>query len=246
MEKEASTQFSMTHAGQRHTVTLSKDLFMNTTENVFWEIRRLAAGIRARHGKAGQALALQITHRVRSLPGWEIMLGHNETDQFIELEPGCAAFGARSLWKELYEKERADGVSFVTSRPWHAADDTPPATHSPPKTPPRAASGDLRPTHLLYRHRAYPITEKPIVVGKGDSSIGVSISIQEEQTGVSKRHCSVQLQGDHVFLTDHSTDGTFVDDVPVGGTVVLKLGQVIQVGSPGETLELIAVEPDET
>jgi hypothetical protein len=243
MQKEVSTQSSMTYAGKRYTVTLSKDLFMNDTEAVFWEFRRLVAGLRARHGRPGQSLAIQITQRIRSLPGWELMLGHTEADQLIELETGCGAFGALSLWEELYGGKEEDGVSFVTSRPWHETGVPYPAADSPVKSPP--AYGDVRPTHLLYRHRAYPITENTVVVGTGDSRSGISISIQGDQTGISKRHCSVRLQGGQVFLTAHSNFGTYVDDVPVGGTVALTLGQVIRVGTAGETLQLIAMESDE-
>jgi predicted component of type VI protein secretion system len=64
--------------------------------------------------------------------------------------------------------------------------------------------------------------------------------MEGELAGVSKRHCSLQFQGDNVILTDHSTSGTFVDEVRVTKTVVLKLGQIIRMGTPGEELQLIA------
>ena len=65
--------------------------------------------------------------------------------------------------------------------------------------------------------------------------------------GVSERHCSVQLRSNEVVLTVHSSYGTFVDEAPATGTAVLKLGQVIRVGTPGEKFQLIAcLEKDET
>jgi hypothetical protein len=219
---------------------------MNGSEEVFWEMRRLIAGIRARHGTHGKPITVQLTHRVRRLPGWELMMGNAEEDQIIELEPGCGGFGALTLWEGISEGKTQDEISFITSRPWRTAGKTLPRTDPPRKAPRPAAPGDSLPTHLLYRHRAYPITDKPLVVGRGDSALGISVPIRGDTTGISKRHCSIRLQGDHVLLTDHSTYGTFVDDAPVGGTVALKLGQVIRVGTPGEKLELIAIESDET
>jgi hypothetical protein len=57
------------------------------------------------------------------------------------------------------------------------------------------------------------------------------------------------LQGNKVVLNDYSTDGTFVDENPVTGKMILLLGQTVRVGTPGEILKLIACldrETDET
>ena len=75
------------------------------------------------------------------------------------------------------------------------------------------------------------------------------IQIQGKIAGVSRKHCVVQLQGNKVVLNDFSTYGTFVDEKPVKGETILLLGQTIRVGTPGETLNLIACldkEKDET
>jgi len=37
-----------------------------------------------------------------------------------------------------------------------------------------------------------------------------------------------------------SAQGTFVDDKQVNGSIALKLGQIIRVGTPGEQLQVIA------
>jgi hypothetical protein len=244
MEKESSIPFVMTSGGNPYQVKLSKDLFMNDSETVFWEIRRLLAGFRARQETSTHPLSVQITHRIRHLPGWEFMLGYPGNDPLIELEAGSGALGLLTLWEELTAKDKGQ-ISFVTSRTWRETIQPLPSEPLPGPSPQTAVSGDPRPTHVLYRHRAYPITEKPLVVGKGRADLGISISLEVDATGVSKRHCSIQLQGGHVVLTDHSTSGTFVDRLPVGGTMVLKLGQVIHVGTSGERLELIAVENHE-
>ena len=70
--------------------------------------------------------------------------------------------------------------------------------------------------------------------------------IEGELAGVSRRHCSIQRRGEQTILTDHSTYGTFVDGEQVTGTALLRLGQVIRVGTPGEELQLItSLETDE-
>jgi pSer/pThr/pTyr-binding forkhead associated (FHA) protein len=51
------------------------------------------------------------------------------------------------------------------------------------------------------------------------------------------------------LLNDYSTSGTFVDDAPVNKKAILALGQTVRIGTPGETLKLIAClnrETDET
>jgi len=41
-------------------------------------------------------------------------------------------------------------------------------------------------------------------------------------------------------LDDYSTDGIFVDETRVTGSMVLKLGQIIRLGTNSEQLQLIA------
>jgi pSer/pThr/pTyr-binding forkhead associated (FHA) protein len=73
------------------------------------------------------------------------------------------------------------------------------------------------------------------------------VRIEGELAGVSRKHCSLQCRGEEVILTDHSTYGTFVDGERVSGTALLRHGQIIRVGTPGEELQLIAsAEKDET
>jgi hypothetical protein len=48
-------------------------------------------------------------------------------------------------------------------------------------------------------------------------------------------------------LEDYSTDGVFVDEIRVNGSMALKLGQIIRLATNGEQLQLIAcLNRDET
>lgn len=48
---------------------------------------------------------------------------------------------------------------------------------------------------------------------------------------VSRRHASIDIRGANVLLTDqNSTNGTFVDDERVQGTVELQNGKIFRIG----------------
>ena len=211
---------------------------------MFREILRVVAGIRERYGKPGQPVTLQLTHRISRLPGCKEMVAKMTDAQVLQLEPGSGAFGVLDLGDELSGQKVKRGVSFLTSRPWLGT--TPRAAKHHPILEP-VVHAAVRPTHLLYRNMAYPISDQPLIIGRGGPQDGVGVTMEDELAGVSRRHCSIQCRSKEVVLTDHSTYGTFVDEFRVSGTAVLKLGQIIRVGTPGEKLQLIAcVEKDET
>jgi pSer/pThr/pTyr-binding forkhead associated (FHA) protein len=105
----------------------------------------------------------------------------------------------------------------------------------------------LRATHLLYRDVAYPISDKPLTIGCDDYPDGKGIPVQTKASGVSKKHCTVQRNGDRIALTDNSRQGTFVEGQRVDGSAFLELGQIIRLGTSVETIRLIAcINTDET
>jgi hypothetical protein len=244
LQQDPFVMFEMTEGPKSYRVSLSRDLFIQKSEVMFREILRLIAGIRERHGKPGQPVTLQLSQRISRLPGCKEMVAKMTDTQALELEPGSAAFGALDLRDELSGQKIKRGVSFLTSRPWQGT--KPRSAMSYPTLEP-VVHAAVRPTHLLYRNMAYPISDQPLIIGRGSPQDGVGLTIEDEVAGVSRRHCSIQRRSKEVVLTDHSTYGTFVDEFRVTGTAVLKLGQIIRVGTPGEKLQLIAcVEKDET
>jgi hypothetical protein len=210
---------------------------------LFREIRRQIGIIRKRHGREDQPVTLQLTQRIGRLPGCSEMMDNMTDAQVIELEPGSGAIGVLNLKDEISKKKARQGVPLLTSRPWQG---TVTATGISSSWPP--VTHDLEPpTHILYRNKAYPISDRPLIIGRGGLEDGVNLSVVSEPSAVSSRHCSIQRRSKDVVLTDHSTHGTFVDDMKVSGTVVLKLGQIVSVGTPGEKFQLIAcVSTDET
>ena len=94
------------------------------------------------------------------------------------------------------------------------------------------------PTHILYGDRAYPLSPKPLIIGQGASD-DVTIRINDQATGISPKHCTLQLRGNDVILVNHSTGGTLLDGTTVSETAVVRLGQTIRIGTPGEELRFI-------
>jgi hypothetical protein len=241
LEQNPSVPFEMAVGAKTYRVNLSRELFATKAQGVFQEIGEMIDLMRKRHGKPGQPVTLQITHRLAPLPGFREMLATLDGAQERELETGAGAFGALDLWQEF--SSPGVGVTLLTSRAWQSRE-APAMTEHLSVTP--ISHGDTSPTHLLYRTVAYPLSDRPLVIGTGGTQDGVDVRIEGELAGVSRRHCSILRRGEEVILTDHSTYGTFVDGEQVTGTALLRLGQVIRVGTPGEELQLItSLETDE-
>ena len=244
LRQNPAVTFELAAAAKTHRVTISRDLFVEKSEPVSSELRRLIADMRMRHGSSTSSLALLLTHRITRLPGWKDMLAEIPAVEIIELQSGSAALGALRLWDQLSDQAPSSGVALFTSRPWPTAPQ-PPAVADQSVSPETTEA--TRPTHVLYRSLAYPISDRPLIIGTGSTSEGVRLQIQGEAATVSRKHCTIQLRGDYVVLIDHSSSGTFVDETPVSDATILSVGQTIRFGTFGEELLLIAsLETDAT
>ena len=230
----------MTGGSKVYHVTLTHDLFYKKAAPVFEEMRHLVDRFYDRYGKPEARLVLMLTDRIARLPGMKDMLAEIENCNIIALQPGSGALGILRSMRPLFEQQTGNSAPFLTSRPMPAEGRV---SH---KEPGRSPAVQQRPTHILYRNLAYPIKEKPLIIGLQQVAAGSGIHIQGEIAGVSRKHCAVQLQGNKVVLNDYSTYGTFVDEDPVNGKTILWLGQTIRVGTPGERLKLIACVDGET
>ncbi len=241
LQHNPSVPFEMVVGSKSYRVDLSRELFAAKARGVFQKIGEMIDLMRRRHGKPGQPVTLHLSHRMAALPGYREMLATLEGAQERELEPGAGAFGALNLWQAFSRPEV--GVKLLTSRPWQRREAPAMTDHLSVKP---ISYADTSPTHVLYRTVAYPLSDRPLVIGTGGAQEGVDVRIEGQLAGVSRRHCSIQRRGEEAILTDHSTYGTFVDGEQVSGTALLRLGQVIRVGTPGEELQLItSVETDE-
>jgi hypothetical protein len=177
---------------------------------------------------------LLLTDRLARLPGVKKMLNGIENCKMIALPAGSAALGALRFYDALRQQKDDRSAPFITTRPLPVEQDL------TAEASPQPTAAQQRPTHILYRDLAYPIGERPLIIGLAGVKDASGIQIRGRVAGVSRKHCSVQLDGNQIVLDDHSTYGTYVNEEPVTGRTVLELGQVIRVGTPGETLKPIA------
>jgi hypothetical protein len=100
------------------------------------------------------------------------------------------------------------------------------------------------PTHVLFRGRARAITAAPLVLGWSVGGAPRALSLPAGIAGVSRSHCALTMLDGQAVVEDTSTYGTFVNDERVAGRTALRVGDVLRLGAPGVTLELIKVLPD--
>jgi hypothetical protein len=238
---QSSFLFELSHGKDQYHINLFRDVLVQKSETIYNNICRFIEKMRDDHGKNNFLTVLQMTHRVACLPGLKDKLLEIENCNIIELEPGAGALGVLKLRDQLADQHFKNGASFFTSRPWQQAESqTSPAISY-------QTSDMIRPSHLLYRDVAYPIFEKPLIIGCDHYSFGKGIHIQAKPSDVSQKHCTVHRKDSRIVLTDYSSQGTFVDNRQVKESAILELGQTVRLGTFRETIRLIAcLKADET
>ena len=241
LQYNSSMVFDMIDTATSYSIALKRDLFARKAEPIYREICRLVERIRNKHGKNEPLAALQLSHRLSRLPGCKERLSTIKDFQIIELDRGAGAMGVLEIWQQLSDQRNPEGISFFTSRPWQ---------HSRRKSdlePAAQKAADTLPTHLLHHSIAYPITEKPLTIGRENDSEKTRVQIYGHAPRITSRYCTIGLRDGGVVLEDTSTDGVFVDETRVNGRMALKLGQIIRVATNAEKLQLIAcLNRDET
>ena len=233
VQQHATATVEISSGGALHGVSLTRDQMVDPARPFFQETVRLIESLREIHGQSDQPLVMQLSDRFSRLPGCQQALAAIKDCRVMALSPGAGACGLLAIWDRLREQGTSPGVSFFTSRPWPVDDSA--------KRPGRTAKRpDLeRPTHVLYGSVAYPLTDRPLIVGiKNDNGQSV-LQIGGSNAGRAPGHCVIRLDRDEVVLESYSGRTTFVDETRVIGRVVLKCGQIIRIGSPGEQLQLI-------
>ncbi|MGD8982192.1 MAG: FHA domain-containing protein, partial [Desulfobacterales bacterium] len=238
---QSSFLFELSNEKDRYRINLLRDVLFQKSKKIYDDICRSIEKMRDDHGKNNLPTVLQTTHRVAWLPGLKDKLLEIENCKIIELEPGAGALGVLKLRDQLMDRHFKNGAFFFTRRPWQQTESK--ISRAISDKPADA----IHPSHLLYHDMAYPISEKPLIIGCDHYPFGKGIHIEAKPPDVSKKHCTVQREDDSIVLTDFSSQGTFVDNKQVNKRAILKLGQIVRLGTSRETLRLIAcLETDET
>jgi hypothetical protein len=241
LKEQAAIVFEMKGGGDRtYQVALTRELFLEQCEPLLDEMLQLIEQLQNRYSTDRRPLVIELSHRVGLLPGFKEKLAQATNANVVELPRGAAAFGALQLWERLEQApiQTAQGNGRLLIQ--RLCQDVEPPAYLQQEADASKQKRAMRPTHVLYRDMAYPITAQPLIVGRVDSRNPVDIVIEGQTRGISRKHCSIALQEDEVVLQDFSADGTFVNEARVAGLFPLKLGQAIRVGTPGEKLLLIA------
>ena len=237
LQHSPSIAFDMTGGSRTYGITLTRDLIVRKAASVYTEIGHLIEGLRRQHEKNDlSSVVLQVTHRLARLPGCTDILAGIKAAEIIELGEGAGARGVLEIWHQLSDQSDNGEISYFTSRPLPRARSV--------KSRDRSIDTALNvyPTHLLYRNIAYPITDKPLTIGCGQDSEQNDVTITGETAGVCPKHFTIARRGGEIVLDDISAQGTFVDEKRVNGSIALKLGQRIRVGTPGEQLQMIKLQ----
>ncbi len=180
---------------------------------------------------AGQPCALQVNARLGAFSGViEALFELPNCDVFV-LEAGAAARGVLQRHQRLPSGDA--GIRLTTALPW----DQPPVGSSPAE---RSGDTGKTPTHILYQGKAYRLGPEPFSIGSELAGGAYGIALGGPNSGISRRHCTVQVEQSRLLVHDHSRYGTFLNGHRIEGSAVLQQGDVLSVGQPEETLQLIA------
>ena len=187
---------------------------------------------------ASGMLHLRLSHRCAALPGLPERLRELRDIELTMLPAGAAALGALAHEREIRRDPRQ--LSLVQHLPVPALGTAQTTGERRSTVPP-----ELHPTHLVHGSHAYALRGRPLALGSGVPTDRRGLRV-DAGPGVSRLHCSLRRQdGGGVWLEDHSTYGTFVNDERVSGRIELRVGDRLRIGSPGVECELVqAVEDD--
>ncbi|NIA27237.1 MAG: FHA domain-containing protein [Desulfobulbaceae bacterium] len=182
--------------------------------------------------RADEVPALQLTDRAARLPGFADTLGARVGGELFMLESGATARGLLARCQAM----TTDGatVNLVRQLPWDQS-----AIEIKVE---EAVRDDAQPTHLLFDNIAYAIDAEPLTLGSQPTDGERCIDLQQSMPGVSRRHCSLQLENGQCVVRDFSRYGTFLNGHQIDSSAVLQVGDLIRLGTPGYELRLIATE----
>ncbi len=192
---------------------------------------RIVSSLRALF-RADETPALQLADRAARLPGLADILAARVGGELFLQEPGATARGLLSRCRDMQKGDKA--VSLIRSLPW---DQSPVAVADA-----AAVAHSGQPTHVLFENTAYVIDATPLSLGSQRDDSGRSIELQQEMPGVSRRHCSLQLEHGQCTVRDYSRYGTFLNGHRIDGSAALQVGDLIRLGTPGYELRLITTE----
>jgi hypothetical protein len=214
-------------------VRLNREQLLGAAQGFYRAVAHLVAQSR----EPGRGLALRLSDRLASLPGFVAALARLD-DAHIEALP--SGYAARAVLEADLGVRPGNGqVKLLKRLPWRE----PPANIA---APPARAAESLPPeqpaTHVAYGGRAYRVGREGILVGRAAVEGRRTIVVDDQAGGVSREHCEIVLRNGELMVYDLSRYGTFVNEKKIPGEAPLRRGDVIRIGSPGAHLQAVDVE----
>lgn len=221
-------EVAMTYRGTEYRAELDRLDVVGAVEPLY---QRLLAQLRALL-RADEHPAIQLSDRAARLPGLADALSARVGGDLFMLEAGASA---RGLLARCAGMQRSTGnVTLLKQLHWD---------RSPAEIRRSAAGGDgVRPSHLLFGARAWPIDQRLLVLGAQPAEGERCIDLPADMPGVSRRHCALRQQGGQCIVEDYSRYGTYLNGHRIEGSAVLQAGDQLRIGTPGHEFKLILTE----
>ena len=231
-------ELGLTFGGEERNVRLNRKQLLGVVAGAWRAVVQFVAQQR----EPGASLTLLVSHRVGHLPGLVSEFKRLDDTRIVTLPRGAAVMGALACVEGLGSASGA--VKLVKRLPWrHEAEQgrSVKVEEVQPADEPTPDAGSFA-THLVHRGVALPVGQTALHIGREAVNGRRTIIIDDQHQAVSRSHCEVVRRDGELRLMDSSRFGTFVNEKRVRGETVLRPADVIRVGSPGEELQVIAVE----
>lgn len=189
------------------------------------EVLRLVQSAR----QAGEPLTVHLGSRLAVLPGLGEALRALGELQVDCLPIGAAAAGACAA--PVADDGAGQEARWLTAL----------AAVAPQEVAAAPLAAHDVPTHVLWQGRAWPLTPRPLRLGRAPAGDG--LRLDGPAAGLSREHCQLLLAGGEAVVEDLSTYGTWLNGERVRRRARLRVGDVLRLGMPGVELQLVAVEP---
>ncbi len=238
LSDEEEIEFGLTVDGRERVILLNREQLLGASARAWRAVVQFVAQQR----EAGTSLTLLISHRVGRLPGLALEFNRLDDARIVPLSRDAAIMGALASVKETHPG--TGPVKLLKRLPWrsvHEQDTTEPAAEVGFAQEPIPDVG-AGATHLVHRGVALRVGQSALHIGRESMNGHRTILIDGRHQAVSRSHCEVVRRDGEMRLKDRSRFGTFVNEKRVRGETVLLPADIIRVGSPGEELQVIAVE----
>jgi hypothetical protein len=174
------------------------------------------------------------------LPGLQETFNEFHDCEIFSCVPGCAALAAAAQAEGWSVSGEDTATLFRAARVLPKEKSAQFAPVAIQRTEPRTTA--RAPTHVLYQGRAHALDAEPLIVGVEPGAGGRRLAVSGAASGISRLHCSLMRTVEGATVIDHSRYGTWLNDETVSGRAPLRAGDRLRVGTPGVTLELIAID----